>query len=70
MSVGSITEPIGLVLPMTLSLRAHLLTQEDHRDDGDDGDECEDECVFGETLAIDVLPGLTTRAAIRRSWDN
>jgi hypothetical protein len=37
-------------------LVADLAAKEDERDNGDDGNECEDECVFSETLTVDLGP--------------
>ena len=41
-----------MVSPTWLRLLADLAAEEHERDDGDDGDEREDECVFGETLTL------------------
>ena len=44
-----------IALPMIAQLVADLASQEQERHDRDNRDQGEDECVFGETLAILVI---------------
>jgi len=39
-------------VPDVTELGADLAAKEDQGDDGDDGDESENECVFGQSLAV------------------